>query len=278
MVSIIISWRDRAELGETIPTFLAEVTPLNGEIVVVNYGGKSADLIEQLGKRNEKVRVVEVPNRLYFNKAAAHNVGAYLSAHPFLFFCDCDIILANGILSNMVHMLLPHSLSFLTIAGVRETKQNSRGANFITRFGYELLIRTANGRELRIFDHEEDAQDGSRHAPGLLLVRRDHFLAINGYNSRLDGWGWEDQDMLARLTLGAGLTRMFHGQVLHISHGDDARVGAYPYRDRWESRDRMFRRCLARYDVADFTGTYDVDTRELCVDRGLEVGSSDAVG
>jgi N-terminal domain of galactosyltransferase len=98
-------------------------------------------------------------------------------------------------------------------------------------------------------DNEEDAEKGTRQAPGLLLVRRSDFMRIEGYNGRLHGWGWEDQDMIARLTLGAGLRRIQRGVATHLSHGDTARIAHYPpVRDRWESRDRMFRQALSNYD------------------------------
>jgi hypothetical protein len=153
--------------------------------------------------------------------------------------------------------------TFATLAGVRESERNSRRAGHVVRFGYQLRLRTADGRELEILDHEEDAEDGTRQAPGLLMVRREDFLRVDGYNAELHGWGWEDQDMISRLTLGAGLERIQHGHALHLSHDDQARIGAYPAtRDRWESRDRMFRTALANYDRADFQGTYRQDVRD----------------
>jgi hypothetical protein len=130
----------------------------------------------------------------------------------------------------------------------------------VVAFGYELHIKTADGRRLEIIDSEEDSQTGLRNAPGLLLVRRDDFVAINGYNAGLHGWGWEDQDMIARLTLGRGLRRVMAGNAIHLSHDDHARIAHYPaVASRWESRDRMFRTALANYDDNNFRGTYDRD-------------------
>lgn len=63
--------------------------------------------------------------------------------------------------------------------------------------------------------------------------------------------------MIARLTLGAGLERFIAGYVMHVSHDDHQRLKDYPKcRDRWESRDRMFRTALANYDMSDFCGSY----------------------
>lgn len=39
-------------------------------------------------------------------------------------------------------------------------------------------------------------------------------------------------------------------------------------KDRWESRDRMFRAALAIYDGGDFRGTYRRDVAEEVVEAG----------
>lgn len=262
MLSIVVSWRDRKELGRALPGLVASARLVGGDVTVVNFGGSRDALREQLD--GSDVHVVELENQQYFNKARAQNLGAAHSAQPYLFFCDCDIVLEPATVAALVQRLHATPGTFATLAGVRESELNSRGGNHVVCFGYHLRIRTRDGRVLEIVDNEEDANDGTRQAPGLLLVRRSDFLSINGYNSRLHGWGWEDQDMIGRLTLGAGLTRIQDGVAIHLSHDDEARMAAYPpFKDRWESRDRMFRQALANYDAADFRGTYDADVRDF---------------
>lgn len=260
-LSIVVTWRDRAELRAALPGLVGTARELGGEVIVVNFGGSRPMLSEQLGAWAAEVGLVEAGPREYFNKSCAQNLGAARAAGKLLFFCDCDIVLEPGTVAHLAEQVMVRPGTFGTLAGVRESELNSRGGQHIVCFGYELIIRTADGRQLRIKDNEEDATDGSRQAPGLLLVRRSDFLAVNGYNSRLRGWGWEDQDMISRLTLGAGLERITSGHAVHLSHDDTARMRHYHIADRWESRDRMFRQALANYDRADFRGTFDVDTR-----------------
>lgn len=262
MLSIVVSWRDRKELGRALPGLVDSARLLGGDVTVVNFGGSRDALREQLDGTG--VHVVEIENQKYFNKARAQNLGAAHSQQPYLFFCDCDIVLEPATVARLVERLHSTPGTFATLAGVRESELNSRGGNHVVCFGYHLRIKTRDGRVLEIVDNEEDATDGTRQAPGLLLVRRSDFLSIDGYNSRLHGWGWEDQDMIGRLTLGAGLTRIQDGVAIHLSHDDEARMAAYPpFKDRWESRDRMFRQALANYDAADFRGTYDADVRDF---------------
>jgi hypothetical protein len=263
LLSIIISWRDRTELSRALPSLLAAARGLGGDVTVVNYSGSRPLLDSQLGEHQSAVRVVEVPDQRYFNKSSAQNLGAHHSPHPILFFCDCDIIVEPASIRQLVENIASRPGLFATLAGVRESEVNSRGGKHVVSFGYELKIRTADGRRLSIIDNEEDAENGTRQAPGLLFVRRSDFLGINGYNANLHGWGWEDQDMISRLTLGQGLERIMQGHAIHLSHDDHARVAHYPLSNRWESRDRMFRAALANYDEANFRGTYDRDVSTI---------------
>lgn len=263
MLSIIVTWRNRKELRGALPTLVDTARTLNGEVVVVNYGGDTETLREQLADFAASVRVVQVRDQPYFHKTKAQNIGAHFGTFPTLFFCDCDIVLDPASIASLVDKVAREPGRFATLKGVRETEQNSRNAKNVVMFGYRLDIRIRNGRSLRIVDNEEDAEDGTRQAPGLLLVRREDFLSIDGYNGRLHGWGWEDQDMISRLTLGAGLDRHQEGYALHISHDDHARVSQYPGSNRWESRDKMFRQALAYYDDDDFNGTFRADVQAL---------------
>jgi hypothetical protein len=242
---------------------IASARIVQGDLTVVNFGGDTATLDQQVAGYREDVRVLHIPDQRYFNKSCAHNLGVATTIQPFLFFCDCDIVLNPRSILDLLSSLQLSKGRFATLAGVRESAANSRGGKHVTCFGYELRIRTSDGRFLRILDNEEDVADGTRQAPGLLMVRREDLLSVDGYNSQLLGWGWEDQDMIARLTLGAGLERISQGQAIHISHDDNARVAHYPIADRWASRDRMFRQALANYDQANFQGTYNSDCRRL---------------
>jgi hypothetical protein len=264
MLSIVVSWRNRDELDQSLPPLIRSCEALGGEVILVNYDGDEQHLGRQLrGLDSNSLRVVRVTGEKYFNKSRAQNIGAHRSQHPILFFCDCDIIVTPAEIVELSRDLFERPGIFATLAGVTESEQNSRQAGNVVCFGYELNLRLANGRRLKIVDNEEDVENGTRQAPGLLLVRHEDFVRIDGYNSRLHGWGWEDQDMISRLTLGLGLTRVLRGTAIHLSHSDEARIANYPpVKDRWESRDRMFRQALANYDAADFQGTYTKDNLE----------------
>ena len=48
MLSIIVTWRNRKELRGALPTLVDTARTLNGEVVVVNDGGDTETLREQL--------------------------------------------------------------------------------------------------------------------------------------------------------------------------------------------------------------------------------------
>jgi hypothetical protein len=264
MLSIVVTWRDRVELARSLPSLLETAALAHGDLTVVNFSGSPALLREQIASAARAPNVVEVVGEPYFNKSAAQNIGAFSTCQRVLFFCDCDIVLDPVQVAALAARVDQSPGVFATLAGVRESEENSRGGNHVVSFGYQLDIRTADGRRLRIVDNEEDIESGTRQAPGLLIVRRQDFLSIDGYNGTLHGWGWEDQDMISRLTLGAGLERIIEGTAIHLSHGDAARTAFYPeVASRWESRDRMFRTALSNYDAANFRGTYSADVARL---------------
>lgn len=256
MISIIVPWKNRREIYRTISAFVDTAQTLHGEVILVNYCG---DLDQRKLPESPYLRIIHVSDREFFNKASANNIGGAQARFDKLFFCDCDILLRSDTVDHCCG-LLEASLRFVTIAHVQEETLNSLQTTHVQCFGYNMIIKTRDGRQVEIIDFEEDTSTGLRNAPGLLFCKREDFNRINGYGSFLHGWGWEDQDMICRLTLGAGLLRQQHGTLTHLSHDDNARMQEYPLAaSRWESRDRMFRTALSRYDQNLFQGTMNED-------------------
>src|SRR3954447_26295901 len=100
MLSIVVSWRDRVELGQALPGLLDSAQALGGDVTVVNYSGSRELLAAQLTGRGGEARVVEVVDERYFNKSRAQNLGAAHSQQPLLFFCDCDILVEPEIIQG----------------------------------------------------------------------------------------------------------------------------------------------------------------------------------
>lgn len=61
---------------------------------------------------------------------------------------------------------------------------------------------------------------------GFLVARKEDVFAVRGYNEQLHGWGFEDGDMIKRLTLlGCDTLRLnMHGMLRPIEHAEDKRL------------------------------------------------------
>jgi hypothetical protein len=260
MLSTIVTWRNRPQIARCAGSFVELCRRLDGEVVIVDMGGDAAQLAAHLGELRRAVTVVRLEAQ-EFCKPIAQNVGAARSHHPLLFFCDCDTVLDIDAIVDLVRSVQADEQAFGSVAHVRESEPAGLARGQILTFGYQLSITLVNGRTLQIVDGEPDPLHPTRKAPGLLVVRRSHFVEVGGFDSNLRGWGWEDQDMIARLTLGAGLRRVSRGSALHITHDDASRVAEYREKDHWATRDRSFRQALANYDRGAFVGTYARDAQ-----------------
>src|SRR5438132_361188 len=82
MVTIVVTWRDRKELGLALPTMLECAESLAGEVIIVNFGGNCAALRSYLPSSGRNLSVVDVAKQQFFNKPAAANLGAASAAFP----------------------------------------------------------------------------------------------------------------------------------------------------------------------------------------------------
>jgi hypothetical protein len=132
-------------------------------------------------------------------------------------------------------------------------------------FGWKLIrgavgvieLVTTDDRRVKVETNRTRFADGSRSGPGLILLAREHFLHVDGMNSQLEGWGWEDNDLVARLQLMLGLSERRAGSATHLSHGDHLRC--VNGRSRMETANANIARSLARDAQGNFQGTYRAD-------------------
>jgi len=77
---------------------------------------------------------------------------------------------------------------------------------------------------------------------GLLATWRSLLLEVGGFDEGMEGWGYEEQDVLERLERRCGVERLAvwpeQVRVVHVSHGDRPRVAYAPTTDPAESFER----------------------------------------
>jgi hypothetical protein len=71
------------------------------------------------------------------------------------------------------------------------------------------------------------AETGQEHINGFFYLFKKALTTINGFNEFITTYGWDDDDIYARLTAqGLTRTRVKNGTVFHIPHDDDRRMSA----------------------------------------------------
>ncbi|XXF78903.1 glycosyltransferase family 2 protein [Myxococcaceae bacterium GXIMD 01537] len=257
-LTIVIPWANRPELDVTLRRNRRFLAKPSFEVLVVNCGGDAAQFRDILtARRFPGLRGVELPGTR-FNKSLALNVGASEARAERLFFLDTDVVLKTDFLGEAVGML--GARHFVTVDRVFESHPPPAArTSQILELGYSVRLVDERGRSAEVQTNLVHLRDGSRSGPGMVLMRRKHFFAVNGMNSDLSGWGWEDLDLLVRLQLGLGLKQRRHGNVEHLTHGDERRD--LDGQSRAASEHLNMARCLENYRQGHYWGTREDDAR-----------------
>ena len=266
-LSILIPWYERDELRLTLAANKPAFRASDAEILILNSGGSSQrlrDLIIASGLTGVRQLDITVPR---FNKSLALNTGLCQARSDTIFVLDADVVLLDDIPLQAMG-----ERSFVTIAWVYESEPLEMNQP-LTRTNGILELKFRDGSTVRHQLGHRDSLGNTRAGPGLLLAKKRDLLDIDGYNSDLQTWGWEDDDVLIRLQYVLGRRRIQSGAALHLTHGDTRRAlrGS-----RAESGQRNFIRCCRNYNHGIFAGTYHsdivdvaVNLKESCVESAL---------
>jgi len=277
--SVLIAWSNRDELGETLRKNHAWFANHSLEVVVVNCGGSASSLRRLVqGADLPYVRQIEIPG-VTFNKSLALNIGVYKSRAPLLLTVDADIIFQSDFLQESLSHLEKNA--FVTLRtftesarpgvgkmGVQSAAQSKVTLKELSRID-ELEIRWTDDTTTHTHISRADLMQGTKAGPGILIAKKEHFLGINGYNSEMRFWGWEDVDVLFRLQRVFGLDRCECGSAIHLTHDDSSR--AVKGDTRAGTNLDNFLLAWSRYARGNFAGTYKEDVAKWA-DLVAEVG------
>ncbi len=257
-LSVIIPWYNRPEIEVALRENGREFAAHDLEVVVVNCGGDALQLATAMsGLDIGSLRRVEV-NSNAFNKSLALNLGVLASRAELLFFLDTDVVLREGFISSALAAL--DETCFVNVDRVYESSPAADdGEDGLEEFAQVVRFVARGGARAQTETNRVRFADGSRSGPGLIFLARRHFLQVDGMNSDLEGWGWEDLDLLLRLQFVLGLEPRRAGAVTHLTHGDASRsLGG----ESQAAREQMnFARCITNYRAGYFYGTYSDDAR-----------------
>ena len=262
-LSVLIPWYERDELRLTLAANAPFFQEHQAEVIVLNCGGDRArthNLISASEAAGVRQLDISAPR---FNKSLALNLGIAHSKSDNILTLDADIILLDDPLPAARTSLADRS--FVTIEWVHESRPPSSAGNPLSVAGSfgAALVNTAileftfpDGNTIHYQASRRNASGNKRAGPGILLAQKQDLLKVQGYNSNLETWGWEDDDILVRLQYLLGLRRLQTGSALHLTHGDDRRRLHGPGA---RSDQLNFLKCCRNYNNGQFLGTYDSD-------------------
>jgi glycosyltransferase involved in cell wall biosynthesis len=264
-LSVVIPWYNRPELSDTLAKNLPIYDSADAEVLIVNCGGDPEGLLAMTQRASARVRQLDVPAR--FSKSLALNLGIHFAESTHIFVLDADVVLLPGTFAGAMTAL--DVGCFVTLQTVHESDNRppawARGLTaaphvFTIVRNMTTEVRWSDGSSTTIEDFRIDILNCNRCAAGLILARKDDFVAVGGYRSVLDGWGWEDNDMMIRLNRVLGLKRRQAGEAVHLTHADDVRD--LNGKDKIASTESNFDRVCSYYIRGELQGTYAADVSE----------------
>jgi GT2 family glycosyltransferase len=202
-ISVIIPVHNGGENFRRCLSSIAEAIPPPDEIIAVLDGDTdvSRRLAESFGARAVKLPVPEGPAR-------ARNLGAYASQHEILFFIDSDV----AICPDAVGQIVAAFRNDPSLAAVFGSYDDEPGAtNFLSQ--YKNLLHH--------YVHQKGREDASTFWGACGAIRREIFLAVDGFDERYRYPSIEDIEMGYRLKQAGLRIRLLKSlQVKHLKSWD----------------------------------------------------------
>lgn len=82
-----------------------------------------------------------------------------------------------------------------------------------------------DGKSFYCFDGSGARDENERHLMGVVYAEWEHLEAVNGYNERIELYGYDDEDLVNRLRASGLVARPVDPDTVHhIPHGDELRT------------------------------------------------------
>jgi predicted glycosyltransferase involved in capsule biosynthesis len=191
-ISLVFPVMNRTNiLVQSVPTWL-ESDAFN-ELIIVDWSSSEpifTDPSTQDIINDPRVKVIRVENEPFFlSPSHSINLGVSRASNNIILKLDIDYKLINFDLFKFIKNISPIL----------------KRSFFVTDFGFCKVTISMMG---------------------FVLFNKDHFLAVNGYNENLRGWGYEDIDFYNRLSeiTQKNIISDLESYVFHIPHDDSLRI------------------------------------------------------
>jgi hypothetical protein len=266
-LSILIPWCNRPELEYALSQNRHWFLQTEAEVLIINCAGDHQVAARIASSaRLPRLKLVRVPCPR-FNKALSLNLGIQLSKSEIIFTMDADIVADAFPVRVEADQL---KSAFATVRWMHESKpedpvlkpMRADGEAYVHAVdqSHSLTFYWSDGTASTVTTARKSLVNGSRAGAGQLLARKEHLIAVGGYNSALEHWGWEDNDMQLRLAKHLGLRHIESGDVTHLSHDDGSRAmyGETRATLTWHN----LRQSVEQYSLNNFLGTFGSDVAQ----------------
>ncbi|MBL3659034.1 galactosyltransferase-related protein [Fulvivirga sediminis] len=262
-LDIIIPWKDREELSRCLKdnsTFFAE-KGIEPGFIIVNCGGNRQRVRELVDSAeiDFSVRILHFEYQ-GFNKSLTLNLGIHKSVRENIMVLDTDVILGKLDIQCLKDSL--GNNAFVTLERILEEKPEPEEfpeACELVEIGNFIEFKAANGNTALVEMNRKGLLDSSRSGPGIIALSKKALEDVGGYNSELEGWGWEDLDLISRLQLKNDLKRESMGMAVHMTHDDDVRYITPEFDFKRQNEQRNFQVCLINYRLGILEGSLKED-------------------
>jgi glycosyltransferase involved in cell wall biosynthesis len=188
MYSFIIPYRNRATHLKTMLPRLRQLIRDNPEV------GTDAEII-----------VMEQDNQEPFWKSALYNCGAFHAKGDVLVFHDVD---------HFPYQQLDYGLQ-----GIVGDFDASYPVRQVTYIDESFLEKPDDEIPIGYRDHKNTV---GNHSGGVVIIKKDAFAKVKGFNPLYQSWGYESDDFRERMTLaGVKVKRPYTGMFLALPHEDN---------------------------------------------------------
>lgn len=187
------------------------------EIIIVDWS--SDEPISHLTKLDPRIKVITVQNQKYFNQPQPLNLAASIARGDYILKCDTD------------YMINPYYDFFgkykVTDKNFVSGHHNFESPSFVDpETGYEMINKYTMTDD-QLLTYFNSYSPFFKYLTGLLLLKKDNFNAIGGYDETFyKYYAFEDDDICRRLrNYGLEQTKIdFDYHLIHLPHPDKKRI------------------------------------------------------
>lgn len=151
----------------------------------------------------ERVRVIRVDGEETWVLSRAYNLAVRAASYANVIRTDCDYAVGENFVEAHVKLLDNENHA-------KAAQVDAKHHGFYYSGNY-AIARTEN----------------EVHLNGAVFIRRADFLAVGGYDERIQTYGWDDEDLYSRLgDYGLHKRNVSYDHVSHVKHGNGGRAQA----------------------------------------------------